>query len=786
MRLLDGALNKLSKEQARDIAYGRIDDLTTLDSDRPKSAIIGYILKRATFLDDDLNYINTFNDLKSEDFRQSRTVAISPFVAERIYSIFMKDLWQIVLSLDVDGWRIEFLVQESLERPKIVRSKQPFNPTCFSTMTTEASPKPPPDGRYYPTVSTTSPTLLSHLSFINESPNENDHDLTETRHQLRFETDCTVPVLTILQLLIEQLLLLDPKAYLLSKDHKQHFIKREDLPTTPTDIQKLFPATILNRRSGNRLVLSVTICGSKSFLELTQLGIITWANRNKLRLELDIYHEDDVRDCLWIVGRNSQTSKPWFHEYLADILQTTDYDTDEQTWINTYRTKHNLQPTDIPPFSIYWRNKVVFNNLTTRALIIRCDATIQKFFVKFLTRANKSGAIPEQKGRFIPMSVSKPNEHATKKAIEAQNQYLTHTTSIPIIGLSFEALRTKINIGSSGQATVESIIHQHCLSLEPTAKSSDLGRFNIICNQTATTTVLEFIKKDLPIIWSLLPSEIANKFQETLQITCPRLTAGYSGLTTTGDTNTIILDDPQSITSPTDNTWTQPPDLIRRPPRYVSVIYKAEPALANHRHQHKAATDTKSRASSEKSQTTTRSESELSTLVSSIREDMNREFQAHTELINALKEEITQLRTTTSDVPPAPNLATLQAEEHQNAIQSLRQEIQELRQALPPAPPPGQDIAKLISSVVENMVPLITAAVRQGLNQDQPEPSKRSRIGATPTQFRGSDIQPTNLMKRYPDSPSPTPTTPIDHQGSDQLTLHTDSKIIALTSDMEE
>ena len=67
MRLLDGALNKLSIEQARDIAHGRIDDLTTLDSDQPRSAIIGYIPKSAELLGDDLEYVKRFNDLKSEE-----------------------------------------------------------------------------------------------------------------------------------------------------------------------------------------------------------------------------------------------------------------------------------------------------------------------------------------------------------------------------------------------------------------------------------------------------------------------------------------------------------------------------------------------------------------------------------------------------------------------------------------------------------------------------------------------------------------------------------------------
>ena len=625
-------------------------------------------------------------------------------------------------------------------------------------MTTEASPKPPPDGRYRPTVSTNSSALFSHLSFIAESPNDNDNEIVELRHSLRFETDCTVPVLTILKLFIEQLILLDPKAYLLSKDQKQHFVSTADLPTTPTELQKLFPAVILNRRSGNRLALRLSVGGSKSFLELTQLGIITWANRNKYRLELDTYHEDDVRDCLWIAGRNAQTSKPWLQKYLTDILNNTDFDNEEQTMLNTYRTKHNLHNSDTPPFSLYWRNRVVYNNLATSALVFRCDATIQKFFVKFFTRANKNGTIPEQKGRFIPMSVSKNNENATKKAMDSQNKYLTHTTSIPIIGLPFEALQTKIEVGDSGQATIESIIYQQCLSLEPTAKSIDLGRFNLICHKTDTDNLLDFIKRDIPLIWTLLPPAIANKFQESLQVTCPRLTAGYSGTTPSGTDTSITLEDPQSISTNIDTVWTQPPDT-RRPPRYVSVIYKAEDSETTHYRKKPPTTDNKSRTtSSEKSQTTTQSESDLSTLVSSIREDMNREFQAHTELINALKAEIIQMRNTPNPTPASQNLAATPNNEHNNIVQSLRQEIQELRQSLPPAPPPLHDLATLITSIVENMVPLITAAVRQGLNQEPSEASKRSRTGATPTQFRGSDIQPINLMNSYPESPPHHPT----------------------------
>ena len=444
----------------------------------------------------------------------------------------------------------EFLVQESLERSKLVRSFLPFTPTCVSTMTTEASPKPPPDGRYRPTISTNSSALFSQLSFISESPNENDTELTENTHNLRFETNCNTPVLNILQRFVEQLLLLDSHAYLLSKDKKRHFVSVGDIPTTPAELQQTFPATILNRRSGNRLVLRLTMCSTKSFLELTQLGLITWANRNKLRLETDIYKEDDVRDCLWIAGRDSKTSKPHLQTYLSDILHKATFDNDEQQLLDKYRTKHNLPTTEIPSFSIYWRNNITYNKLTTRALIIRCDASVQKFFVQFLTKSNKNGVIPVNKGRFIPLSVSPNNANATKHAMDCQNKYLTHTTLIPIIGLSFEALRTEIDVIDAGRATIESIIQQRCLSLEPTAKSNDLGRFNLICSSTDTTSVLDFIKQDLQVMWKLLPPDIADKFVATLDIPFPRLTAGFSGQPSTGNQNaSITLDDPQSIGS---------------------------------------------------------------------------------------------------------------------------------------------------------------------------------------------------------------------------------------------
>ena len=138
---------------------------------------------------------------------------------------------------------------------------------------------------------------------------------------------------------------------------------------------------------------------------------------------------------------------------------------------------------------------------------------------------------------------------------------------------------------------------------------------------------------------------------------------------------------------------------------------------------------------------------------------MNRELQAHTETINALKQEISQLRSTPA--PSPPNLATIQAAEHHNIVQSLRQELQELRQSIPSEhhQPSVNDFSQLIASVVELMVPLITDAVRQGLAADNDSIKRIRPLGSTPTQFRTSHLQPINLMDSFTANSDPLPPT---------------------------
>ena len=641
-------------------------------------------------------------------------------------------------------------------------------------MTMDVSTEAPTDGRYKPTFAPTQTITLSNLSFITESPNKNEADLVEIQHKLRFEADSTMSVMTILKLFMEQLMLLDSHAYLLSKDSSRHFQNSQDFPKAQTELQKLFPATILHRRSGNRIVLRLTIISSQTFSELNRLGIITWANKNRMRIEEDIYKESDVRDCLWIAGRDSHTSKPHLHEYLTQIFTTNDYNTDEQAIIQEYTSKHGITDNKvIPPFAIYYRQKIKYKKLSSQGLIIRCDATSCQFFVKFLTRANTSGIIPIQKGSFIPLSVSKQNEKATISAMDLQNKYLTLTSSIPIIGLSFEALATEIDVQGDGHMTIETLIYQNCLSLEPTAKSHDLGRFNLVCLKTEEKRMIEYIETDFPMMWKLIPTDVASKFVESLHINYPRLTSGYTGVTSDGsNNNSVIINDPQSIspsassTSQADNPWTKPPK-IKRPPPFVSVIYNETSSQTNRRNKN----DNKSRASSTKSQTT----SDLSTMVSDLREEVTKEFQEHTAILSALRDEIAQLRQLHSQ-PTRTDIISEIRETQKQEVATLRQELESIKLYTPKDATPAvtTNLQDIVAKLVENMVPLIIEAVRQSLTPDQRTPDqhdhpKRSRLGSTPIHLQ---LAPTNLMDSYPNDSelpetistpphSPSTTSPI-------------------------
>jgi hypothetical protein len=81
------ALSKLLLEQVKRFAEGQILDLDSMSELQPKGALKGY-------------------ELSADDnglFQKSKAVIISTRVFEAMFAAYMKDLWQLMLSLGRDG-----------------------------------------------------------------------------------------------------------------------------------------------------------------------------------------------------------------------------------------------------------------------------------------------------------------------------------------------------------------------------------------------------------------------------------------------------------------------------------------------------------------------------------------------------------------------------------------------------------------------------------------------------------------------------------------------------------
>jgi hypothetical protein len=85
----DLAVQRLTSDQAMNIAYGKVSKVETFDSSQPKSALIG---------------IMSGSD---DEFRSYDVEVISPLVAEKICASFISTLWNTMLSSeDSHSWKI--------------------------------------------------------------------------------------------------------------------------------------------------------------------------------------------------------------------------------------------------------------------------------------------------------------------------------------------------------------------------------------------------------------------------------------------------------------------------------------------------------------------------------------------------------------------------------------------------------------------------------------------------------------------------------------------------------
>lgn len=99
VRSQDQALNEVTVDQAIKMAKGKMDAVETMSSGQPKSALIGY-----------QQFNSDGTSLKSShvlfDERTKEVVVISALVREKIYTKFMKNIWQEMIRLDKEGWKV--------------------------------------------------------------------------------------------------------------------------------------------------------------------------------------------------------------------------------------------------------------------------------------------------------------------------------------------------------------------------------------------------------------------------------------------------------------------------------------------------------------------------------------------------------------------------------------------------------------------------------------------------------------------------------------------------------
>jgi hypothetical protein len=90
IRAQDMAVNALSPEHVARIATNNMDAVDSFDKEQPKSALIGYRIP----------------EHGGGPFHKADVVLISTIVAEKIYTKFITHLWQTMLRLGTDGWKI--------------------------------------------------------------------------------------------------------------------------------------------------------------------------------------------------------------------------------------------------------------------------------------------------------------------------------------------------------------------------------------------------------------------------------------------------------------------------------------------------------------------------------------------------------------------------------------------------------------------------------------------------------------------------------------------------------
>jgi hypothetical protein len=218
-------------------------------------------------------------------------------------------------------------------------------------------------------------------------------------------------------------------------------------------------------------------------------------------------------------------------------------------------------------------------------VILRTDAVAANVYEMLLHNMNDLFEISPNDIVVVPLKLARTDQIKAVACIREQNKCLDETVSLPLVGVSFEALDYKIEVlldadthaGSTEPISGREILRRHSISVVPTSKSDTLGRFNFIVLKRKVDLVKAYLQTESPSIWHALPEHIRTKFAEKW-IPHPRLTKGHnigstmSVMSTLTDLSTV---DPR--TGAVVNQWDKPPNLNPPPPSNIDALYLNQP-----------------------------------------------------------------------------------------------------------------------------------------------------------------------------------------------------------------
>ena len=651
-------------------------------------------------------------------------------------------------------------------------------------MTSESDGIGPPKERYKGSFETSNGSHLGPLKPIIEKANENEPEMIEIKTKVRIECNSTRSVPSLVTSFLSQLLRLDPTIILYGNDNT-FYGKVDDIPKKAEDLKNAFPGTIINRRSGSRLVLQLSFCSTMPLTDLKKRGLNSWCAHEKLSLEQDAYLTADVRDASWLLGRDPENvSKPHLSDWIYKTINNNKLLPEEHVLLNKIKANHPFSG-QVPPFSLYFRNTVTANNVSTSAIVLRTDRVSVSYFNAILSRLLDDGVITNDKGQFIPFGLQGSQIDAFVDAIHMQNVYLDTHSSIPIVGLSFASLTASVSLpgklpDKESKVNMERLLLNTFVQIEPTAKSDALGRFNLIVETKDIENSLAFIKTEFEQLWQHLPIELRNHFADK-EIFFPRLTLGSTNQSTVMSRISDNLSHLKAAVMQGDESqWKKPPRIVKRPPLTISINYDYPEHHADHNadlpmgmpnnptqtkmdnkptkknksknSNHTNPTiDTQSIASSQSPSKTSEFTDALSTFQDSITSLIEKQTKdTHALIAKQALETTIRIETLAADFAAlkADHAETRSSSIPSTSKQQVMQSTPDTSTTIPTSMDYQETIKLLIRSTLQEMLPLITEAVSCSLISLQDD-----EASSHPT------APPTELKKRSTPSPPLTPST---------------------------